>query len=327
MSTVITQCARCGADLSPENLTCPQCGALVHTGRLRELAAKATSAENVNDLSSALGAWREALTLLPPETQQYQTITSKIAALSNRVHSGEARPAWWKRVSTLGPVGVVAAALGKAKFLLLGFGKLGTLLSFMASFGVYWTLWGWKFALCFLLSIYIHEMGHVAALSRYGVPATAPTFIPGFGALIRLKQHPASAIEDARVGLAGPIWGLGSGLLWLGLYLLTHQPFWVAMVHTTAWLNLFNLIPVWQLDGSRGVRSLDRTQIALLVAVTGIAWLVSREGMLIILGLTLAYRAYTKGSSRNDSTEPDWAGCGQFVGLIAALSLLAMLPL
>ncbi len=324
-TAVIAACARCGAELASGNLTCPQCGALVHTARLRELAAKAASAGSAHDLSAALGAWREALTLLPPETQQYQTITSKIAALSNRVHAGEARPPWWKRVSALGPVGVLAAGLGKAKFLLLGFGKLGTLLSFLASFGVYWTLWGWKFALCFLLSIYIHEMGHVAALSRYGVPATAPTFIPGFGALIRLKQHPASAIEDARVGLAGPIWGLGAGLLWLGLYLITGQPFWVAMMHSVAWLNLFNLIPVWQLDGSRGVRSLDGTQTMLLAAAAGIAWLVAREGMLIILGLTLAYRAYAK--RRNDGAESDWAGCGQFAGLIAALSLLAMLPL
>ncbi|HCC57288.1 MAG TPA: site-2 protease family protein [Solibacterales bacterium] len=320
---VLTTCGRCGAELAPGVLTCLSCGALVHTARLRELAQAAASAESAGDVSKALGAWREALTLLPPETQQYHTIVSKIAALSSRVHSGEARPPWWKRVSSLGPLGVVAAGLGKAKFLLLGFGKLGTLLSFLATFGVYWTLWGWKFALCFLLSIYIHEMGHVAALSRYGVPATAPTFIPGFGALIRLKQHPASAIEDARVGLAGPIWGLGAGLLWFGLYVVTGQPFWVAMMHATAWLNLFNLIPVWQLDGSRGTRSLDRTQTALLAAVAGLAWLVSREGMLIILALALAYRAYSK----HDDTEPDWNGCGQFAGLIAALTLLSMLPL
>ena len=75
--------------------------------------------------------------------------------------------------------------------------------------------------------------------------------------------------------------------------------------------------------GSRGVRSLDRAQTALLAATAGVAWLVSREGMLVILGLVLAYRAYQK----HHTTESDWAGCGQFAGLIAALTLLAMLPL
>ena len=39
---------------------------------------------------------------------------------------------------------------------------------------VYWTIWGWKFAVGVVLSIYVHEMGHVQALQRYGIKATAP---------------------------------------------------------------------------------------------------------------------------------------------------------
>ncbi len=52
---------------------------------------------------------------------------------------------------------------------------------------MYWTAWGWKFALGLVVSIYVHEMGHVAALRGYGTKANAPMFIPGLGALIRLK--------------------------------------------------------------------------------------------------------------------------------------------
>ncbi len=37
----------------------------------------------------------------------------------------------------------------------------------------------------------------------------APMFLPGFGAVVRMQQYPVDAREDARVGLAGPIWGLG----------------------------------------------------------------------------------------------------------------------
>src|SRR2546430_4861243 len=77
----------------------------------------------------------------------------------------------------------------------------------LLSAGVYWTIWGWKFALGVVLSIYVHEMGHVQALQRYGIKATAPMFIPGVGAVVRLKQYPADRREDARVGLAGPLWG------------------------------------------------------------------------------------------------------------------------
>src|SRR2546428_13931548 len=68
--------------------------------------------------------------------------------------------------------------------------------------GWYGTIWGWKFARGFVVSIYIHEMGHVQALPRYGIKATAPMFIPGVGAFIRLKQYPTDRREDARVGLA-----------------------------------------------------------------------------------------------------------------------------
>ena len=38
-----------------------------------------------------------------------------------------------------------------------------------------------------------------AALARYGIPASAPMFIPGFGAFVRLKAYPANQGEDARV--------------------------------------------------------------------------------------------------------------------------------
>ena len=34
----------------------------------------------------------------------------------------------------------------------------------LLSAGVYWTIWGWKFAVGVVLSIYLHETGHVQAL-------------------------------------------------------------------------------------------------------------------------------------------------------------------
>jgi len=177
--------------------------------------------------------------------------------------------------------------------------------------------------LCFLLSIYIHEMGHVAALQRFGIPATAPTFIPGLGAFVRLKQHPATEKEDARVGLAGPIWGLCASLFALALYAATGNALFAAVARAGAWLNLFNLIPVWQLDGSRGIRSLNRAQIWMLAVLAGVMWMVAKDGMLVLVALGLAFRAAT----RRNSSEPDWTGMIQFAGLIVTLSLLCLIPL
>jgi Zn-dependent protease len=319
------RCLECGTEIAPGLLSCPSCARLVHSEKLRDLARTAGDAQRSGKCTDALAAWREAVTYLPAGTRQRDAAEAKIRELSAHVEAGgdaKGQP-WWKRASALGPVGVLAAILGKAKFLLLGFTKLGTVLSFAVGLSVYWALWGWKFAACFLLSIYVHEMGHVAALQRFGIPASAPTFIPGLGAFVRLKQHPASAREDARVGLAGPVWGLCASLFALALYAWTHNAFWAAVARAGAWVNLFNLIPVWQLDGSRGIRSLNRMQVWMLAVLSAAMWMAVEDGMLVLLTLALAFRAYTK----RDDPEPDWTGLLQFAGLIVTLSLLCLIPL
>ena len=37
--------------------------------------------------------------------------------------------------------------------------------------GVYVVAFGWKFAVGLIVSLYIHEMGHVAWLRHYGIPS------------------------------------------------------------------------------------------------------------------------------------------------------------
>src|SRR6266702_3747604 len=213
-------CPQCGTQIAPALLACPSCQRLVHSDALKRLAAEAERSAHAGDMSAALAAWRQARELLPPDATQHTVVSARILELSRALDS---RPAatkhgspWGKGAAGVGAVGALLAkfkfvllfVLTKAKFLLLGLTKGGTFLSMLLSAGLYWTIWGWKFAFGLVLSIYIHEMGHVQALQRYGIKATAPMFIPGFGAVIRLKQYPADAREDARVGLAGPLCGL-----------------------------------------------------------------------------------------------------------------------
>ena len=105
----------------------------------------------------------------------------------------------------------VCRLLTKGKLVLLGLTKLNTLLSMLLSIGVYWALYGWKFGLGFVLSIYAQMRWGTSSRSRYGIPASSPMFIPLVGAFVRLKAYPASAGEDARVGLGGAAVWLGSG--------------------------------------------------------------------------------------------------------------------
>jgi Zn-dependent protease len=106
-----------------------------------------------------------------------------------------------------------AHVLGKLKFLLIGLTKASTFISMFAFFGVYWSAYGWPLALGLVLSIYIHEMGHVAMLRGLGIDAGAPMFIPGVGAVVMLKQHVQDPLTDAKIGLAGPVWGLGAAIV------------------------------------------------------------------------------------------------------------------
>ncbi len=134
-------------------------------------------------------------------------------------------------------------ALSKGKLLLLGLTKISTLASMLAFFAVYWSLFGWRFALGFVMSIYIHEMGHVMALRKYNIAASAPMFIPFFGAFVRMKQYPGNVGEDARVGWPVPSGDWARRLRRGWRPITTGLPIWYAIAHTAAWLNLFNLLP------------------------------------------------------------------------------------
>jgi hypothetical protein len=101
-------------------------------------------------------------------------------------------------------------------------------------------------------------MGHVFALKRLGIDATAPMFVPGLGAVIFLKQQHFSPREDARHGLAGPIWGLGASVAAALLGFIFHSPVCLVIAQWNAWINLSNLLPVWTLDGARGFHALQR---------------------------------------------------------------------
>jgi Zn-dependent protease len=329
-------CPACGTELAASFLICPSCHRLVHADTLKGFSEEAERASAGGDFRAARDAWRKALELLPRGSRQAEAISQKIAEISGRLEaeapsstSGNL-PSWAKKAGPLGAAGLllwklkflVLAALGKGKLLLLGLTKSTTLLTMLLSMGVYWTAWGWRFALGLVLSIYIHEMGHVAALQRYGIKATAPMFIPGFGAVVRLNQYPANPAEDARVGLAGPLWGLGAAVVAYGVFLATASPFWAAIARAGAWINLFNLLPIWQLDGGRGFGALATSQRLVLVAAIAVAWFGTGEGLLVLLGVVAAARAFGSRGAK----EPDQGVLAQFLVLVFALSALAVIP-
>lgn len=169
------------------------------------------------------------------------------------------RPSWLKGL--LGPVGfILIFALTKLKWILalFKFKFLTTGLTALLSVGAYALLFPWQFAVGLVVLIFIHEIGHVLVLRRYGVAATAPVFIPFMGAFIGMKQLPKSATMEAYVGLGGPVVGSLGAFAAYAAYLATDHELWLVLAYVGIILNLFNLLPIMPLDGGRIVGAISR---------------------------------------------------------------------
>lgn len=329
-------CKKCGTTLAETALICPACHQLVHSEQLKSLASRAKIYTDQGDKIKALTVWRDAIELLPIGSIQYNTINQKIDRLSRDVDKLGLRPTHKKSkipksLATFGVIGlliwkfkfILTIILTKGKLLLVGLTKSQTLFSMFISFGAYWAIWGWKFALGVVLSIYVHEMGHVFALRRFGIRSSLPTFIPGLGALIRMKQSPANPIEDARVGLAGPWWGLFAALVAYSVFLITDWQSWGAIAQVGAWINLFNLLPLVPLDGGRGFRALTTMHRVLACTVILGMWFFSREGLLLLLLLMGIITTFAKSPQK----DPDMRTLIEYIALIISLTLLTMIKI
>jgi Zn-dependent protease len=154
----------------------------------------------------------------------------------------------------LGSAGVLLAVLsGKLKLLLplakFGLPILKTGGTMLLSVALYAQQGGWPFAVGFVLSIFVHEMGHVFAMWRLGMPVSAPLFIPFMGAIIFQQRSNHSPWQGALVGIAGPVAGTLGALACLGAYHATGLPLLLHLAYVGFMLNLFNLAPLFPMDG------------------------------------------------------------------------------
>jgi Zn-dependent protease len=197
------------------------------------------------------------------------------------IHPGSGRGSSWReRLRKLGgPIVaflVLLATKGKAILLLLPKVKIFTTSATMlVSIAAYALIWGWAFAVGFVILLLLHELGHVIQLRREGIEASAPMFIPFLGAVVASKSLGEDAAAEARVGLAGPVLGSIATLVPLGIWLATGEEFWQALAFVGFFLNLFNLAPVLPLDGGRA-----------MAALSPWVWI---AGYAALIGLTIAF--------------------------------------
>ncbi len=181
------------------------------------------------------------MTYLPPESPEPQPGQPKRA----------------RRRNGLGAILAAAAAfLLKFKFLLLiGIKLFAISWTFLLSLWVYIVIFGWKLAVVVMLLLLAHELGHYFAFRAYGLPVRLPSFVPLLGAFTA-GTPPDDLEQDAYIALAGPLVGLGLAAVCFAIGETTGERFWYACADLSAFLNLFNMIPMPPFDGGRIIGAL-----------------------------------------------------------------------
>jgi Zn-dependent protease len=150
----------------------------------------------------------------------------------------------------------IAVAIGLVVKFGFAFAKFA---SIFVAVGGYALIWGWKFAIGFVLLILVHELGHFIEARRRGFNAALPVFIPFLGAYVAIRDARMNPWQSAWISLAGPIsGGIGAAAVWL-VGEQQHSGLLQALGYVGFMLNLFNLLPIGILDGGtiwRAIRTM-----------------------------------------------------------------------
>lgn len=136
------------------------------------------------------------------------------------------------------------------KFAIFGLKLIAGSWTFLLSLWLYVVFFGWRLGVVIVLALAAHELGHYFAYRAYGLPARLPVFVPFLGAYTQGAIAP-DLEQDAYIALAGPLTGLILAAACEAAGGLTGDRFWYACADISAFLNLFNMIPVPPFDGGR----------------------------------------------------------------------------
>ena len=177
-----------------------------------------------------------------------------------------------------------------------------TLVSMLVAIAAYTWVFGLPFALGLIAMLFVHEMGHVYVIRRYGMKATAPMFIPFVGAFINMEETPENAWDEAMIGFGGPLVG---GLASLGVMMLSqycHSPILQAIAYIGFVLNLFNMLPIRPMDGGRIIQAVSPWFHAFGCVVGVVLTFVVASpllGLMSVIGITEIAPLFRMGRQKN----------------------------
>jgi len=120
----------------------------------------------------------------------------------------------------------------------------------------YWLFQSWFAVLLLVAVIFIHEAGHFIAMKCFGYKSVNMTFVPFVGAYVSGKATNLSKKNKLIVLLAGPLPGIVIGCIIFYLHQQHYERIYFQVALPFLLLNVFNLLPVFPLDGGQFFQAL-----------------------------------------------------------------------
>ena len=131
-----------------------------------------------------------------------------------------------------------------------------------------------------MVGVGFHECGHLWAAKKVGLKTGGFFLYPFFGGMALIQGRYEKYSQQAFTVMMGPIWGALISFAAYGLYLMTGLPVIGEAAQWMALINLFNLVPISQLDGGQIMESItfsiSETLGVVLMAIStvvGVVWL------------------------------------------------------
>ena len=192
--------------------------------------------------------------------------------------------------------------------------------------------------LILVLVIFVHEMGHYLGMKGFGYRDVKMFFIPLFGGGVSGESFRVPEYQRAIVSLLGPVPGVMLGSAFLLAYAFVPIPWLAQFGLFFLALNLFNLLPIFPLDGGHffehilfrrsryaeaAFRVLAGTVLFGAGALLPEAWWLLVLGFLTFTSISYNYRLRTIAEEIRRGLEPLPEDLGETPPPAVALAILA----
>ncbi|VAW81152.1 Zn-dependent protease [hydrothermal vent metagenome] len=116
-------------------------------------------------------------------------------------------------------------------------------------------IFNWQFAAVLIIVIMFHEYGHVQAMKKFGIPTKGFYLIPFVGG-VAIGDKAKSEWQELYISMMGPVYGLLMTVTFFVAYLMSGNNFVGLVASISALINVFNLFPIYPLDGGHVVKSM-----------------------------------------------------------------------